>query len=102
MTTAVASFKQSDIIGSAIIQSYKAGSKLVANFTILPKGKHGFHIHTSGDLRGEGCAGACDHWHKGKHSSHGSAPNKTRKQRHTGDLGNIQGPGPYRNSYYLR
>jgi Cu/Zn superoxide dismutase len=81
MAIAVASFKQENIVGSVIVHSYKAGSKLVANFTTLPKGKHGFHIHTSGDLREEGCSGACDHWHKGKHSSHGSSPNKTKKQR---------------------
>lgn len=102
MATAVASFKQNDINGSAFVYSYKDGSKLVATFTTLPKGKHGFHIHTSGDLREDGCSGACDHWHKGKSCSHGSAPNKTRKQRHTGDLGNIEGPGPYKNNYFLK
>ena len=102
MVLAVVSFQQKDIVGSAIAYSYKNGTKIEVEFSILPKGKHGFHIHTSGDLREKGCQGACDHWHKGKPTSHGSAPNKTRKQRHTGDLGNIEGPGPYKNSYLLK
>lgn len=102
MVMAVALFQQKDIVGSAVAYSYKNGIKIDVEFTTLPKGKHGFHIHTSGDLRGKGCQGACDHWHKGKPMSHGSVPNKTRKQRHTGDLGNIEGPGPYKNSYFLK
>jgi len=102
MATAVASFQQKDIVGSALAYSYKNGTKIEVEFASLPKGKHGFHIHTSGDLRGKGCQGACDHWQKGKPTSHGSAPNKTRKQRHTGDLGNIEGPGPYKNCYFLK
>jgi Cu-Zn family superoxide dismutase len=104
MAEAIAAFHQNNIIGSAVASAYKNGTKLSVKFDILPKGKHGFHIHTSGDLREKDCAGACSHWHKGKQCEHGAAPthNKTRKQRHTGDLGNIQGPGPYKNSYFLK
>ena len=61
---------------------------IVATFTRLPPGDHGFHIHKAGDLRGEGCKLACDHFHKGPPSIHGGPPN-SRGPRHTGDLGNI-------------
>ena len=39
-----------------------------------------------GDLRGEGCKGLCEHYDVGKHI-HGSYRSK---ERHTGDLGNVQ------------
>jgi len=70
-----------------------AGTKVHAIFTELPKGKHGFHIHKAGDLRGEGCKGACDHFHMGAKQSHGGPPTSAKnQQRHTGDLGNLTGP----------
>jgi len=104
---AVAVYNTETIVGSAEVRSEKNGSRLIAEFTRLPKGKHGFHIHRAGDLRGEGCAGACDHYHVGSPVSHGGAPisgNKTRKnrQRHSGDLGNIELKGKkVRYSYFL-
>jgi len=61
-----------------------------AYFTTLPAGEHGFHIHRAGDLRGEGCMGACEHYHRGRPMSHGRAPSPgVHHERHTGDLGNI-------------
>jgi Cu-Zn family superoxide dismutase len=72
--------------GEVIITPCKGGVTLRAFFTRLPKGKHGFHIHKAGDLRGEGCKGACEHYDVGNHK-HGSARSK---ERHTGDLGNIE------------
>jgi superoxide dismutase, Cu-Zn family len=87
---AVAVYKQSNIVGEAIALPYKNGSRLTAVFTKLPAGKHGFHIHIAGDLRGEGCAGACDHYHVGKPSDHGGRPGTRKTVRHSGDLGNIQ------------
>jgi Cu-Zn family superoxide dismutase len=93
----VAVFQTPTIVGEAVATKERNGSRLHAVFTKLPPGKHGFHIHTAGDLRGEGCQGACDHYHKGETASHGSAPG-TRKARHTGDLGNIT-VGKY--SYFL-
>lgn len=104
MAAAVAVYNTESIVGSAEVRSEKSGSRLVAVFTRLPPGKHGFHIHRAGDLRGEGCAGACDHFHVGSPVSHGGAPSKgkTRKNRHSGDLGNIQLKGKkVRYSYFL-
>jgi len=80
------------------IDTYK-GCRVKAIFSKLPAGKHGFHIHKAGDLRGEGCQGACDHYHKGPETQHGGPPTR-QGPRHTGDLGNI-GPAPYTKIYYL-
>lgn len=88
---AVAVFQTPKIVGEVEFQ--QAGKHVVVHvkFEKLPKGKHGFHIHKAGDLRGEGCKGLCDHWHKGKPQSHGGLPGET-KERHTGDLGNLEMP----------
>ena len=50
----------------------------------LPPGKHGFHVHTCGDLR-NGCSSTCGHYNPDQ-SFHGSAVSRIR---HRGDLGNI-------------
>ena len=97
MAVAVAVFRTPEIVGEAVATKERGGVRLRATFTSLPPGKHGFHIHTAGDLRGEGCQGACDHFHKGAESSHGDKPG-THRARHTGDLGNIT-VGTY--SYFL-
>lgn len=102
---AVAVFN-TDVKGEVVICNKKQGVQITAIFTSLPKGKHGFHIHKAGDLRGEGCKGLCEHYDVGKHD-HGDAPesykssNKTRKARHTGDLGNIDG-SKKKWSYYVK
>jgi len=82
---AVAVFATSDVVGESVARDVVGGIKITATFTKLPPGKHGFHIHNAGDLRGEGCAGACSHWHAGPHRDHGPNP----KSGHTGDLGNV-------------
>jgi len=83
---------QSDIVkGEVVIEDNKKGGvTIVATFTKLPPGKHGFHIHVAGDLRGEGCKGACSHYHVGSPKQHGADPTSGSKNRHTGDLGNIE------------
>lgn len=96
---AVAVFNQSNIIGTAIAHKKRAGTHLCVEFQKLPVGAHGFHIHTAGDLRGTGCAGACSHWHIGAATRHGDAPGHGH-ERHTGDLGNIYGP-TWKRSYFL-
>ena len=105
MATVVAVFNQiPSIQGHAVATLEHGKTRLRATFTQLPKGKHGFHIHRAGDLRGEGCQGACEHFHVGPLQDHGSKPgSKGQRQRHTGDLGNIEqtGSGPCKYSYLI-
>ena len=94
MASAIAVFDTDQIVGNAVAKETPKGLLLTATFTKLPPGKHGFHIHTAGDLRAPGCAGACAHFHVGAPAIHGDRPSKDNKtktnQRHTGDLGNIE------------
>ena len=55
------------------------------NLKNVPPGKHGFHIHTTGDLR-EGCKSLCSHYNP-HNKTHGDIKSKNR---HVGDLGNIK------------
>ena len=99
----VAVFKDGPIQGDVVITGYKQGVLLKAHFTKLPPGPHGFHIHKAGDLRGEGCMGLCEHYDLGHHI-HGAGPT-SKKERHTGDLGNIAIPPKksyIRKSYYVK
>lgn len=73
--------------------------QIKADFTSLPYGNHGFHIHRSGDLRGTGCKMACEHYHKGPLMEHGGPPSSPGN-RHTGDLGNVTGPS-FKKTYIL-
>jgi Cu-Zn family superoxide dismutase len=77
-----------DVTGFTTFEDSPAGVVIKAKFSQLPAGEHGFHIHTNGDLRDEGCMGACAHFNKGPARSHGGAPG-SKGERHTGDLGNI-------------
>lgn len=100
---AVAVFSTTHIEGEVVATDESDGIKLVAVFTKLPPGKHGFHIHKAGDLRGEGCMGLCEHYDKGHHF-HGASPTSSR-ERHTGDLGNIEipdGKKQMRKVYHLK
>jgi Cu-Zn family superoxide dismutase len=104
---AVAVFKTDKIEGEVVVSDYRDGVKLKADFTKLPPGKHGFHIHKAGDLRGEGCMGLCEHYDIGN-NSHGGEPNHGDKsgntgERHTGDLGNIElKNGKFSKTYYIK
>lgn len=103
MVRGVAVFKEAAIQGEVVITGYKQGVLLKATFTKLPPGPHGFHIHKAGDLRGEGCMGLCEHYDIGHHV-HGAGPT-SKKERHTGDLGNISLPAKQsciRKSYYIK
>jgi Cu-Zn family superoxide dismutase len=96
---AVAVFKTRRVKGEAVAsKGPNRTMKLRVRFTRLPRGAHGFHIHKAGDLRGEGCKGACDHYHVGRPMPHGGLHSK---KRHTGDLGNVRGP-TFKRTYTLR
>jgi len=84
---AVAVFRTNGVIGEVEATDHGTHTHLCATFTSLPPGPHGFHLHTAGDLRGEGCQGLCEHYDKGGHC-HGDGPH-SKGERHTGDLGNI-------------
>jgi Cu-Zn family superoxide dismutase len=85
---AVAIFNTDHIVGEVVASHHSRGIRIIATFSKLPAGKHGFHIHRAGDLRGEGCMGLCEHFDVGHHR-HGGAPG-CKGERHTGDLGNIE------------
>ena len=53
---------------------------------LTPNHNHGFHVHEAGDLS-EKCKSACAHFNP-YNKTHG-CPN-SEKERHVGDLGNIQ------------
>jgi len=102
--SAVAVLNTRSVHGEVIFSDRKAGLYIKATFTKLPLGKHGFHIHKAGDLRGEGCKLACDHYHKGPPQNHGGPPTSgsgsgtgtgLKGERHTGDLGNVEGTNTY-------
>ena len=88
---AVAVLETPKVKGEVCFYPKKGGVEIQSYFTRLPPGLHGFHIHRAGDLRGEGCKAACDHWHRGKPMQHGGPPTH-KGPRHTGDLGNLSMP----------
>ncbi len=116
---AVAVFQTDSVRGTVRASEVAGGLRLTAEFSALPTGQHGFHIHRAGDLSGEGCMGACEHYHRGHPCDHGGPPGPTKsqgkkqtrrhsrrksEQRHTGDLGNIGLPPsgrPFRRTYFL-
>ena len=86
----VAVFATRTVHGEVTFERVPGGTRILAEFTRLPAGEHGFHLHRAGDLRGEGCKKACAHYHIGPPQAHGGPPGPTGKgERHTGDLGNI-------------
>jgi Cu-Zn family superoxide dismutase len=97
---AVAVFDTATVQGEVCFYQKKGGLLVDSTFTRLPPGEHGFHIHRAGDLRGEGCQAACDHWHKGKATHHGGPPGH-KGPRHTGDLGNIS-PSKLQTQHFLK
>lgn len=89
MKTAVAVFDTPQVKGEVLFIQKQKGLLIQSQFSRLPPGDHGYHIHKAGDIRGKGCLLACDHWHKGKPTRHGGPPTY-KGPRHTGDLGNIK------------
>jgi len=74
------------IKGTVKFEEYLNRVKITLNISGLNSTqKHGFHVHQAGDLS-EKCSGCCDHFNP-TNKNHG-CPGK--KERHVGDLGNIQ------------
>jgi Cu-Zn family superoxide dismutase len=88
---AVAVFNTRSVKGEVLFKQSGNNIHIEATFTQLPPGEHGFHIHRAGDLRGDGCKKACDHFHVGAPCDHGGPPG-SKGERHTGDLGNVSLP----------
>lgn len=100
MSSGVAVFQGPKVVGEVVFSATPKGVRVVATFQKLPPGEHGFHIHKAGDLRGEGCKGACAHYTLGE-TEHGGPPGSGGK-RHTGDLGNVScDRGTFHGSYFL-
>jgi Cu-Zn family superoxide dismutase len=98
---AVAVFRTPKVEGDVLFYNTPKGVRVCVQFTKLPHGEHGFHIHKAGDLRGDGCKAACEHFSIDPLAQHGGPPG-SGGERHTGDLGNVScDKGVYENSYYL-
>ena len=73
-----------NISGTICFKETNRGLQVKVNVNGLSPGKHGFHIHESGDLS-KGCTSLCSHYNP-TNSVHGG---RNSKNRHLGDLGNI-------------
>ncbi len=72
--------------GKATFSKAEGGVKVNVHVTGLTPGKHGFHIHEFGDCSAADGASAGGHFNPSS-ESHGAPGDR---QRHTGDLGNIE------------
>lgn len=82
---AVAVF-QGKLKGNVQFMETSIGTKIIVNISNLPNGKHGFHIHEKGNLLEKKCLGCKGHYNP-FNKQHGD---RTDKNRHVGDLGNIE------------
>jgi len=85
MVEAVCVITNGSISGFVEFKELKNRVKITIKLNKVPEGKHGFHIHRTGDLR-EGCKSLCTHYNP-FNKKHGG---KSSKERHVGDLGNIE------------
>ena len=75
---------KTNINGIIYLKQNKKNVKITGEVIGLTPGKHGFHIHASGDLT-TGCQSLCAHYNP-FNKTHGGPKDK---ERHVGDLGNI-------------
>ena len=105
---AVAVLTGKDISGIVRFEQESADSvtKITANFTNIPQGSHGFHIHEFGDTT-DGCTSAGAHFNPfGKrHGGPSQDPSQIdppySNERHVGDMGNIISDGSEHTSFEL-
>ena len=76
--------KTEKINGIIYLEETEEGTHIYGKVEGLTPGKHGFHIHESGDLS-DGCTSLCAHYNP-YNKLHGGPKDK---ERHVGDLGNI-------------
>ena len=76
---------KNEIKGIITLSKFAKKVKITGKITGLSPGKHGFHIHESGDLS-VGCKSLCSHYNP-FNKNHGGPSDK---DRHVGDLGNIE------------
>ena len=75
--------------GTVVFSELESGLvRITGEISGLTPGKHGFHIHETGDCSASDAESAGDHFSVGEHP-HGS-PDDALEARHTGDLGNIE------------
>ena len=77
----------SEAIDGTVMLKQEPGSdvEIIASFTGLPEGKHGFHIHE--DAPGEDGCESTGHHYNPAGLEHGGPGNP---ERHAGDFGNIE------------
>ena len=88
---AVAALKPTEgnnVTGKVTFISQNGAIRVVADIEGLEPGKHGFHIHETGDCSAPDASSAGGHFNPGS-APHG-APENPPAQRHAGDLGNLE------------
>jgi Cu-Zn family superoxide dismutase len=88
---AVAALKPTEgnkVAGKVTFLSQDGAIRIVADIEGLTPGKHGFHIHQTGDCSAPDASSAGGHFNPGS-APHG-APGNPPAQRHAGDLGNLE------------
>ncbi|WP_435011453.1 superoxide dismutase family protein [Tundrisphaera lichenicola] len=76
------------VAGTIVFSKTEKGTRVEAEFTGLPAGKHGFHIHEFGDASSPDGKAAGGHFDPKMAKKHGD-PSKA-DVRHLGDMGNIE------------
>lgn len=76
----------SQVAGTVTFTTRDDGIQVVADVTGLAPGKHGFHIHEFGDCSAVDASSAGSHFNP-THKAHGGPE---MKERHIGDLGNLE------------
>ena len=85
MREAIAVITTGKIKGFVLFKQENSYVKIVVRLKNISKGKHGFHIHKTGDLR-KGCKSLGGHYNP-HNKQHGDR--KGTNNKHAGDLGNI-------------
>ncbi len=85
----------SNVVGAVDFFAVNGGVRIVANIGGLSPGKHGFHIHEHGDCSASDASSAGGHFNP-FHKKHGGPDSK---ERHEGDLGNLDA-NSYGFAYY--